>query len=208
MVALLRIPTDHRQHIGMILSDSQNLLIILDILRKVLLKQHIVDQTALYDRHDRLQLFSYEQIIAALVPVLVDLFHSTAQCRNDPGLLHGLCDILQNAQLNGFLRIVKLIVGAHHDKDHIVIRLPDLPHGLDAVDAGHLDIHDGDIRTIVFRQLDDASAGLGILDTALIAEFFFYDKFQGIDHNSFIIRQHDLIMAHVPLLPFRPVFFL
>ena len=197
MVPLLGFPADHRQDIGIILVDSQKLFIIFNVLREMLLEEQIVEKAALYDGHDRLQLFPDQQIVAALVPLPVNLIHSFPQRRNNPGLFHRFGDVFQHAKLNGFLGIIKLVIGAHHNKDHVPVRLPDLPHGLDSVDAGHLDVHNGDIRAEILRELNHASSRLGKLDAAQLAKLLLYDKFQRINHDSLIVRKHDLITAHL-----------
>jgi len=47
MVPLLGFPAYHRQKIGIILVDSQKLLIVLDILRKMFLKEQVIEKPAL-----------------------------------------------------------------------------------------------------------------------------------------------------------------
>ena len=82
----------------------------------------------------------------------------------------------------------------------MIIASPDLFHSIDAVDSRHLDIHDRNVRAEALCQFNHTSAGLGILHLTGILEFFFDDEFQGIDHDSFIIRQHDLIHPSFPSL--------
>ena len=57
----------------------------------------------------------------------------------------------------------------------------------------HLDIHDCNVRSKTLRQFDDTPSGFGILHFTDILKFFLNNELQGIDHDSFIIRQHDLI---------------
>ena len=115
--------------------------------------------------------------------------------------VHRLIQIFHNAQIDGFLGIVKLIIGRHNDKYRMTVCLPDFLHGINSVDPRHLNVHKSDIRPKPLRQFDDASAGLSIFNGATIRKLLFNDKFQGINYDSLIIRQHDFI--HFLPLPVR-----
>ena len=198
MIALLLVTADHSDHIGILLCDPQNGTIILDILPEMLLQENIVDQSALDDGNHRLQFFLDQQFIFSLQALGIDIFHGLAESVHDPGLLHGLSDILHDPQLDGFLGIVEFVIGRHHDKHRVIIGPADLFHGVDAIDSGHLDIHDRNVRSEALRQFDDTPSGLGILHFTGILKFFLNNELQGIDHDSFIVCQHDLIHLLFP----------
>ena len=189
----LLVTADHRDHISILLRNPQNGTVILDILPEMLLQENIVDQSTFNNGNHCLQLFLDQQLIFPLQTLGIDIFHGLAKSVHDPGLLHGFGDILHNSQLDCFLGIVEFIIGRHHNKHRVIIGPADLFHGIDAVDPRHLDIHDCNVRSKTLRQFDDTPSGFGILHFTDILKFFLNNELQGIDHDSFIIRQHDLI---------------
>ena len=193
MIALLLVTADHRDHISILPRNPQNGTVILDILPEMLLQENIVDQSTFNNGNHCLQLFLDQQLIFPLQTLGIDIFHGLAKSVHDPGLLHGFGDILHNSQLDCFLGIVEFIIGRHHNKHRVIIGPADLFHGIDAVDPRHLDIHDCNVRSKALRQFDDTPSGFGILHFTDILKFFLNNELQGIDHDSFIICQHDLI---------------
>ena len=189
----LLVTADHRDHISILLRNPQNGTVILDILPEMLLQENIVDQSTFNNGNHCLQLFLDQQLIFPLQTLGIDIFHGLAKSVHDPGLLHGFGDILHNSQLDCFLGIVEFIIGRHHNKHRVIIGPADLFHGIDAVDPRHLDIHDCNVRSEALRQFDDTPSGFGILHFTDILKFFLNNELQGIDHDSFIICQHDLI---------------
>ena len=189
----LLVTADHRDHISILPRNPQNGTVILDILPEMLLQENIVDQSTFNNGNHCLQLFLDQQLIFPLQTLGIDIFHGLAKSVHDPGLLHGFGDILHNSQLDCFLGIVEFIIGRHHNKHRVIIGPADLFHGIDAVDPRHLDIHDCNVRSKALRQFDDTPSGFGILHFTDILKFFLNNELQGIDHDSFIICQHDLI---------------
>ena len=108
-----------------------------------------------------------------------------------PLSVHGLRDVLEYSELYGFLSVIEFIVCGHNDKDDRRIRPSDLSHRVDTVDTGHLNVHDRDIGPEALGKLDNAPARLCGRDLALRSEFLFNDESEGIDHDPFVIRQHD-----------------
>ena len=160
------------------------------------------DKALLYHGNHDLQLLPDLQIPAPLFPPGVNQLHGPLQDRHDLPLVHRLVQVIQHAQVDSLFRVVELVVGRHDDKNKIGVVFPDLLHRLDSVDSGHLDIHKGDIRAEALRQLDDAASRLRGDNLAPIPEILPDDIGQGINDDSLVVCQHNLI--HDFLLPPLP----
>ena len=172
MIAFLIFTKNKRHHTAIIHRKPQQIFEVFDIILKKFLKQDIINKTVFDDRNNRLHFFTDHQVFGSFFPFLVDQMHGTFHDCHDLGSVNRFVQVFQNAESDGFLCIIKFIIGRHHDKNRVAVRFPDLTHRLNSVDTRHLDIHDRNIRAEVLRQFDHTSAGLGGFNHARITKFF------------------------------------
>ena len=211
MISHLILSKYERRHIAVICFELQKCLEIFNIIHKIFLKQQVINKSVFNDRYDRFHFFTDHKLLASLLPVLVNHGHRLFQHFNDLALFDRLIEILQYTKVDSFLGIIKFIICTHNNENCAGIIPPDLFHGLNSVDARHLNIHKGNIRAEMLRQLNHISPGFGRFYLTAFLKFLFNDKPQGIDHNPLIIGQHNFIHG-LPPLPLkaesklRPVF--
>ena len=173
MAAFLLLAEYQHQHIGTGRFDPQQISVIIDILLITFPKQQVIDQAAFKNRHDGFEFFPHQKILGTLLPFPVDLPHGFFDNGKQFIPRHGFVQIFQNTKTYGFLRIIKGIIGRDHDENDPVIAPSDLPHGLNAVDPRHMDIHDRYIRPKGFRQFDHVPAASGRFEHDLFSKFLF-----------------------------------
>ena len=175
------------------LRNIQKVFIIGDIGLKIILKQDRVDHTAFNNRNDRFQFFKYLQIIAAPFLYFVNLRKCRLKRIREFLSVKRLCLITDDTQTDRFFCIVEFIVGSYNNKKSGRTQIFYFFHGINSVNARHLNIHDSNIGMPGFCKLDDAPAGLGRSQVALSRKIFFNDIRQGFNCNSLIVSKQNLI---------------
>ena len=156
-------------------------------------KQHGVNEAAFHNRCRRCQLLFHPKVVAPPLPLPVNSLHGLFQ---KPGNFHpvnGFVDIFHYPQSNRFPGIVELVIGGNHDENDVLIGLADLLHGFNSIDTRHLNIHQRNVRAKALRKFNHTSSGLGRLHLTGLSETLFNDKFQRVNHDSLIVRDHDFI---------------
>ncbi len=196
---LFLIPKFQNQGKHMALAYAQKTFVIFKSRPVLGLQQSCHNKALLQHGDHNLQLFLCFQITAPLFSSAVHHAHSLSNHLHNLFLVHRLVKVFQNAEIDSFLGIVKLVVGRHHDKNKIGIVLPDLLHGLYAVDSRHLNIHKCNIRPVAFRKLNYAAPCLCGFHLTFPVKILTNDISQRVNYNSFIVSQHNFIHACPPI---------
>ena len=158
-----------------------------------------INKAMLQHRQCSFQLFPQLQIILAPFPVPVNTLHHIFQRFNQKILFHRLGQIFLYAKFNRLLCIIKIVIGGQDNKMHIRMLGQDFLHGINPIDARHLNVHNRNIRPKAVCQLNRTPSASCGLYFALIPEFSFYHIFQRRQFQTLVIRQHDPIHPVPPL---------
>ena len=200
MVSFLVFTKYQSSHITIIRLQFQQCFKIFNIFFKVFLKQKIINQTVFNNGNNGFHFFSYNQLLTSFFTVLINHGHGSLYNIDDFTLFYRFIEIFQNTQIDCFFCIIKLIICTHDYKNGIGIVTPDFLHRFDSVNSGHLDVHKCNVRSEMLSKLNHISSGFCRFNLACISKFFFYNEAKRIYHNSFIIRQHNLIHGFPPFL--------
>ena len=169
-VLRLLFPEADHLHIGFLLPDLQKLPVVFFILH-VIREQHACHKPVLNDGNDGFELLLDLQLVRPPLPDPVDLLHGALNGLKDEAARDRLHDVLLHAKRYGVLGVVKLVVGRDHVEQAGRIEGPDLTDRGDAVDPGHLDIHEHNVRMEAFRLFDRRPSGLCGCDLHLLPVF-------------------------------------
>jgi hypothetical protein len=103
-------------------------------------------------------------VLLALAGLVAD---AREACRDSPIEIvevERLGDVVERAQLEGFLGKGDVLVGGHHDDRDAATELADLPENLDPVEAGHPDIEQNQVDAAAANRAEGLGAAAGRLD--------------------------------------------
>jgi len=184
--------------------DAQKLPELAGLLRIVAAEQNREDEAVFNDRSGCLELFAQREVETPLFLRLVDGLHGPAERIDEFHAVERLVEIFHDAERQSLARVVEAVVGAHDDENRAKAVPAHLAHGLEPVDAGHLDVHERDVRAEALGLLDGRAAGLGGGQLAPAGEIFLDQKAHGVEHDALVIRQQNSIHPGPPHMEYEP----
>ena len=155
-----------------------------------------VHDLALHDRHDPVEQLVHLPVALAGLLGGTDLAAGFADGLHRVLPLAGLEQVGVHLQAQRLLHVVKFIVGGVNDKAGLAAPGTQQVHRLNAAHAGHVHVHNGNVRLQFLHQRHQLNAVGGVLHDLNFRKFLADQQMKRLPGDLFIIRDQQAVLFH------------